>query len=474
MLFSSLEFLYLFLPVTVILYFLSPKRARNAVLLVMSLIFYAVGEPVYLFLMVSTIIIDYGFGIFIALAKGKGNKRAAKALLIVAITLNISSLIFFKYYDLIASTISPVIPMATPLRLALPIGISFYTFQALSYVIDVYKSTVAPQKNIISFGAYVTLFPQLIAGPIVKYGDVDKALASREENFSYASSGTLRFCIGLGKKVLLANPAGQMWDTLREVNSAEPTSFGAFLALVFFAFQIYFDFSGYSDMAIGLGKIFGFDFPENFNYPYTAKSITDFWRRWHITLSSWFREYVYIALGGNRRSRKRTYLNLFCVWSLTGLWHGASWNFLLWGIYFFVVLVIEKAFLLRTLQKLPSLFQHIYALIFILLGWLIFVCDGSDGLALSDGIRIFGNFFGIGASSFISQRVLYEFLRNLPLIVIMSVGCTAFPLKFCKKISEKQKGFSPVFKPLFTVFLLMISTSYLVSSGYNPFLYFRF
>ncbi len=474
MLFSSLEFLYLFLPVTVTLYFLSPKRARNAVLLVMSLIFYAVGEPVYLFLMVATIIIDYGFGIFIALAKSKGNKRVAKALLIVAITLNISSLIFFKYYDLIASTISPVIPMAKPLRLALPIGISFYTFQALSYVIDVYKSAVTPQKNIVSFGTYVTLFPQLIAGPIVKYGDVDKALASREENFSYASRGALRFCIGLGKKVLLANPSGQMWDTLREVNAIEPTSFGAFLAIVFFAFQIYFDFSGYSDMAIGLGKIFGFDFPENFNYPYTSKSITEFWRRWHITLSSWFREYVYISLGGNRRSRGRTYLNLFCVWSLTGLWHGASWNFLLWGVYFFIVLMLEKAFLLRILQKLPSLFQHIYALIFILLGWLIFVCDGSDGLTISHGIRIFGNFFGIGVSSFISKRVLYEFLRNLPLIVIMAIGCTPLPLKFCKKTSEKQKAFSPVFKPLFVAFLLIISTSYLVSSGYNPFLYFRF
>lgn len=468
MLFSSLEFLYLFLPITLILYFISPKRARNSVLLVMSLIFYAVGEPIYLFLMVATIIVDYAFGIFIS--RAQNNKKTAKTLLITAIILNLSTLVFFKYFGLIVSIFSA----KNPFQLALPIGISFYTFQALSYVIDVYKNAVAPQKNIISFGAYVTLFPQLIAGPIVKYGDVDKALASRQENFSYASSGTLRFCIGLGKKVLLANPAGQMWDSMRELNAIEPTSLGAFLALVFFAFQIYFDFSGYSDMAIGLGKIFGFDFPENFNYPYVSKSITEFWRRWHITLSSWFREYVYIPLGGNRRSRGRTYFNLFCVWSLTGLWHGASWNFLLWGIYFFIILVFEKAFLLRALQKLPSLFQHIYALVFILLGWLIFVCDGSDGLALSDGIRIFRNFFGIGISSFISKRIVYEILRNLPLIVIMAVGATPLPLKICKKISDKRKSFSPLFKPVFTVFLLIISTSYLVSSGYNPFLYFRF
>ena len=474
MLFSSLEFLYLFLPITIILYFISPKRARNAVLLVMSLIFYAVGEPIYLLLMVATIVIDYSFGIFIALAKSKGNKSAAKLLLIFAIVLNISSLVFFKYYDLIASTISHIIPPVSPLYLALPIGISFYTFQALSYVIDVYKNTVEPQKNIISFGTYVTLFPQLIAGPIVKYTDVDKALTSRKENIAHASDGAIRFCIGLGKKVLLANPAGQMWDTLREINEIEPTAFGAFLSLAFFAFQIYFDFSGYSDMAIGLGKIFGFDFPENFNYPYTAKSITDFWRRWHITLSSWFREYVYISLGGNRCSRGRMYFNLFCVWSLTGLWHGASWNFLLWGIYFFIILVLEKAFLLKKMQKLPSFFQHIYALALILIGWLIFVCDGSDGLALSDGIRIFGNFFGIGVSSFISKRTLYEFLRNLPMLFIMAAGATYIPLKLFKNISEKRKIFSALFKPLFTVFIIIISTSYLVSSGYNPFLYFRF
>ena len=471
MLFSSLEFLYLFLPVTVTLYFFSPKKARNAVLLVMSLIFYAVGEPMYLFLMVATIAVDYTFGLLIYRAK---SKKTAKALLITAIIFNLSSLVFFKYFGLLTSTLSKAIPSLRPLDIALPIGISFYTFQALSYVIDVYKSAVAPQKNIISFGAYVTLFPQLIAGPIVKYGDVDRALESRNETLSSASSGALRFCIGLGKKVLLANPAGQMWDTLREVNKLDPSAFGAFLSLVFFAFQIYFDFSGYSDMAIGLGKIFGFDFPENFKYPYTAKSITDFWRRWHITLSSWFREYVYISLGGNRRSRTRMYFNLFCVWSLTGLWHGASWNFLLWGIYFFIILVLEKAFLLRALQKLPSLFGHIYALIFILLGWLIFVCDGSDGLALSDGIRTFGNFFGIGVSSFISKRAFYELLRNLPLLVIMTIGSTPLPLKIYKKISEKSTIFSPVFKPIFTIFILIISTSYLVSSGYNPFLYFRF
>ncbi len=468
MLFSSLEFLYLFLPVTVILYFISPKRLRNAVLLIMSLVFYAVGEPIYLFLMIATITVDYAFGIFIA--RAGSNRKLAKALLITAIILNLSTLIFFKYFGFITSIFST----ESLLELALPIGISFYTFQALSYVIDVYKKTVSAQKDPIAFGTYVTLFPQLIAGPIVKYSDVDSALKSRKETLSYAASGAFRFCIGLGKKVLIANPAGEMWETLRETNAIDPSSFGAFVALIFFAFQIYFDFSGYSDMAIGLGKIFGFDFPENFNYPYTAVSITDFWRRWHITLSSWFREYVYIPLGGNRCSRARMYLNLFCVWSLTGLWHGASWNFLLWGIYFFVILALEKAFLLKALKKLPSVFGHIYALIFILLGWLIFAYDGSDGLTLSDALRMLGNIFGAGSSSFISKRALYEFLRNLPLLIIMALGSTELPKNLLKKISNRYKGFSIAFKPLFTLFLLFISTAYLVSSGYNPFLYFRF
>jgi alginate O-acetyltransferase complex protein AlgI len=434
----------------------------------MSLVFYAVGEPIYLFLMIATIIVDYAFGIFIF--RAQNNRKLAKALLITAIILNLSTLIFFKYFGLITSIFSK----ESLFELALPIGISFYTFQALSYVIDVYKRTVSAQKDLIAFGTYVTLFPQLIAGPIVKYSDVDIALTSRKETISAASSGAFRFCIGLGKKVLLANPAGEMWETLREINAIDQSAFGSFLALIFFAFQIYFDFSGYSDMAIGLGKIFGFDFPENFNYPYTAVSITDFWRRWHITLSSWFREYVYISLGGNRCSRARMYLNLFCVWSLTGLWHGASWNFLLWGIYFFIILALEKAFLLKVLKKLPSAFGHIYALIFILLGWLIFAHDGSDGLTLSDGLRMLGNLFGANVSSFISQRTLYEFLRNLPLLVIMAVGCTELPKNIFKKISERHQVFLTVFKPLFTIFLLFISTAYLVSSGFNPFLYFRF
>ncbi len=468
MLFSSLEFLYLFLPVTLILYFLAPRRAKNAVLLVMSLIFYAVGEPIYLFLMIATIAIDYALGLCIA--RFGTTKRRAKALLITAIVLNLSSLAFFKYYDFAISSIG----IGTPLGLALPIGISFYTFQALSYVIDIYKKTVEPQRSIVAFGTYVTLFPQLIAGPIVKYSDVDTALTSRKETISGAANGIFRFCIGLSKKVLLANPAGQAWDTLREANSLAPSFFGALLALIFFAFQIYFDFSGYSDMAIGLGRIFGFDFPENFRYPYTAVSITDFWRRWHITLSSWFREYVYFSLGGNRCSRPRMYFNLFCVWSLTGLWHGASWNFLLWGIYFFILLSLEKAFLLRVLEKLPRIVRHAYALVFILLGWLIFAYDGTEGLGFYDGMKIFSNLFGIGISSFAAPRAVYEFLRSLPLIIIMAVGCTSLPSLVCKKLSEKREIFTNTLKPVITVFLLILCTAYLVSSGYNPFLYFRF
>ena len=372
MLFSSLEFLYLFLPLTLLFYFVLPPRLRNGVLLAVSLIFYAYGEPIYLLLMIGTVVLDYAFGLLIA----RFPKRA-KLLLWSAVAVNLGLLAFFKYYGLAAS----ILPIPV-LSVALPIGISFYTFQALSYVIDVYRGTVAPQRSLVAFGTYVALFPQLIAGPIVRYTDVDRALSYRQTTLSGAAEGVRRFVIGLAKKVLLANRAGALWEALRMANAASPTVLGAWLSLIFFAFQIYFDFSGYSDMAIGLGKLFGFSFPENFRYPYVARSITDFWRRWHITLSSWFREYVYIPLGGNRHGRLRMYRNLLITWALTGLWHGASWNFLAWGLYFFAILALEKAVLARLLARLPRPWQHVYALMLILFGWLIFAYDGSGVGAL--------------------------------------------------------------------------------------------
>lgn len=462
MLFSSLEFLYLFLPITLVLYFLAPKKARNAVLLVVSLIFYAFGEPVYLFLMVVTILSDYGFGLAIAQAK------KPKPYLVAAVVFNLALLAFFKYYDFLAE------PLGFPiLGVSLPIGISFYTFQALSYVIDVYRQTVQSQKSAVTFGAYVTLFPQLIAGPIVRYSDVEAELRERRVDLSHVAEGISRFCIGLSKKVLLANPAGALAKTILTTmaDSSERTVLGAWMWLILFTFQIYFDFSGYSDMAIGLGKLLGFEFPENFNYPYTARSITDFWRRWHITLSTWFREYVYIPLGGNRRGALRTYRNLLITWALTGLWHGAAWNFLLWGLYFFLLLSMEKAFLGRILSRTPSVLCHSYALFFIVLGWLIFAADGS--LAMS-GITLAKSLFGIGVTSFGNGLIRYELTRNLPLLLIMTLGVTPLPQRLYSTLVQRKPNLSLLLRNLLCLGSLLLCTAYLADSGYNPFLYFRF
>jgi len=361
------------------------------------------------------------------------------------------------------------LPDASP---RLPIGISFYTFQALSYVIDVYRGAVAAQRNAVSFGAYVTLFPQLVAGPIVRYADVDASLSERRETVSATASGVRRFCVGLAKKVLLANPAGALFASL--THGGVPTStLGAWGALVAYAFQIYFDFSGYSDMAIGLGRLFGFDFPENFRYPYVAQSITEFWRRWHITLSTWFREYVYISLGGNRRGKGRTVLNLLVTWSLTGLWHGASWNFVWWGLYFFLLLVLEKFVLGRYLDRLPRPLRHLYALFFILLGWLIFVCDGTGGLGMQEGLSFAASLFGVG-TPLLDGYARYELLRHLPLLSIMALGCTPLPARAMRALSARRVKTAASLSVLLSVASLLLSTAYLVNSGYNPFLYFRF
>ena len=374
-------------------------------------------------------------------------------------------LVFFKYYDPLARALS-----LPTVGLSLPVGISFYTFQALSYVIDVYRRETAAQKSLVVFGAYVSLFPQLVAGPIVRYGEIDSQLRGRAHTAERFASGIALFCAGLAKKVLLANGAGELCDSLGASAGME-TALGVWLWLILFAFQIYFDFSGYSDMATGLGRLFGFEFPRNFSYPYVSESITDFWRRWHMTLSGWFRSYVYIPLGGNRHGRGRTYLNLFVTWSLTGLWHGASWNFLVWGLWFFLLLVAEKAFLLRLLQKIPPFARRGYALLLVLLGWLIFSADGlSAGELLARG----GRLFGLGAAGWSDPAVTYELLRNLPFLLLLSVGSTPLAARLWARLCLRLPRTADAARILLCLASLVLCTAYLVNSGYNPFLYFRF
>ncbi len=443
MLFSSLEFLGFFLPVFLLVYFLCPKRQRNLVLFLFSLLFYAWGEPVYVFLMLSTIAADFFLGLLVTRSKG---------FLVLAVILNLALLGFFKYYDLFAAAVG-----LPTLNIPLPVGISFYTFQALSYVVDVYRGSRA-QKNFVSFGTYITMFPQLIAGPIVRYDDIETELSERSISAERAMRGILRFVCGLSKKVLLANPAGEIWDYFAAMQGR--SVLGSWLGLVCFSLQIYFDFSGYSDMAIGLGEILGFRFPENFHYPYCARNIRDFWHRWHISLSTWFREYVYIPLGGNR---KRVFFNMLVVWSLTGLWHGASVNFLLWGLYYFLLLAAERLFLGKWLERLPRIFGHIYALFFILLGWLLFAMTDTASL-----FSYFSSLFGLSGEPLYRQIDLYELTRNLPLLAIMAVACT--PLLHPKKDSLPLK----MAQATLAAFGFWFSVSHLAASSYNPFLYFRF
>ena len=466
MVFSSLEFIFVFLASVLAVYYLVPPKARNIVLLLFSLVFYGWGEPVYVFLMIATITVDYICGYIIGRDLDSKPKRA-KVTLIVSIVINLALLGVFKYYDFFAGTLNSLLGRGVfpTLGLTLPIGISFYTFQALSYVIDVYRRDARVQKNIAAFGTYVTLFPQLIAGPIVRYADVDDQLRERTHSLTLFASGCRTFICGLAKKILLANAAGAMWNSLSA--AAEPDALGAWLAIVFYTFQIYFDFSGYSDMAIGLGKMFGFSFRENFYYPYVSESITEFWRRWHISLSTWFREYVYIPLGGNRKGVGRTYFNLFCVWLLTGLWHGASWNFVLWGLYYFALLVIEKTFLLRLLERAPKFLRHIYSMAAVIFGWLLFVIEdvSSIGAYLS---RMFG-----GTGVFATKITVYELVRNLVFLAILILASTPAPKKLWYKLYSKGTPWRIV-QSVVCAIAFVLCTAYLVDSSYNPFLYFRF
>ena len=466
MLFSSLEFLFLYALVSLPLYFLTPRRFRCATLLAVSLVFYGWGEPLYVFLMIFTITVDYLFGLVVG--KNRENKKG-KAALIAAIAINLGILAFFKYYDFFVVNLAkiPALSSLEPLGIEMPIGISFYTFQALSYVIDVYRGDADAQKNPVAFGTYVTLFPQLIAGPIVRYKDVDDQLTSREHSVALAASGIRTFMAGLGKKVIIANTAGALWQAALAIPDAERTAVTAWMGILWYTVQIYFDFSGYSDMAIGLGKILGFRFLENFNYPYISKSITEFWRRWHISLSSWFREYLYIPLGGNRVSRGRMYLNLLIVWFLTGFWHGSGWTFILWGLYYFTLLAIEKAFLGRLIEKLPSPFRHLYTMIAVVFGWLLFASPD-----ISSCFAYFKTMFGAGAG-LANGLDLYELARNLIFGAIAVIGATPLPKKLFMKLYKKSAVTSAL-TVVGSVALLILVTAYLVDSSFNPFLYWSF
>ena len=470
MVFSSLEFLLLYLSVTFLIYFAVPLRARNIVLLAVSLVFYGWGEPKYVFLMMFTIAVDYIFGLLVERARLRRDTRGAKAALIAAIVINLAILGFFKYYNFFVSNLRliPGLDSIPLLGEGLPIGISFYTFQALSYVIDVYRMDTAAQKNIASFGAYVTLYPQLIAGPIVRYKDVDDQLTVREHSVPLFAEGTRTFIAGLCKKVLLANTAGQLWEYFRDVPVDERTVLGAWIGMILFSFQIYFDFSGYSDMAIGLGKMIGFRFMENFNYPYISKSITEFWRRWHISLGIWFRDYVYIPLGGNRCSKLKQIRNIFIVWFLTGFWHGASWNYILWGLYYFALLMVEKLFLLKWLDRAPAVISRIYTLFFVLFGWLLFVFED-----LSAGSVYLGNMFGIGTASLASGLDVYNLVRNLAFFAVLVIAATPIPKKIYTRLTERSESARTVMA-IIGIGGVLLSMAYLVDSSYNPFLYYRF
>ena len=466
MVFSSLLFLTIFLPVTVGLYYLLPKKARNLLLLAVSLVFYAWGEPTHIFVMLITTAYIWVFGLLVARAMEQGKQGVAKLFLILTLVLSLGTLVFFKYTGFLVSTMPFLEGTALgSLEIALPIGISFYTFQALSYIIDVYRGDVKAQKSWVNFAMYISLFPQLIAGPIVRYSDVENQIEDRAVTFDGVAKGIQRFVLGLGKKVLLANQIGALW----EIMSGNGSVLGAWLGAIAFAFQIYFDFSAYSDMAIGLGRMFGFEFTENFRYPYQSGSITEFWRRWHMTLGTWFREYVYIHLGGNRKGKGRQILNLLIVWFLTGFWHGAAWQFILWGLYYFVFLVLEKLFLLKPLQKIPAFFRHGYALIVVLLGWVLFACEDVTAAG-----AMYKTMFGIGAP-LADSAALYYLGGSVVMLILCIIGATELPKLLAAKLQSKLP--EPVFQYLgyaAQLLVLVISMAFLVADSYNPFLYFRF
>ena len=460
MLFSSLIFLYAFLPCTLLAYFLTPRRGKNPVLLLASLLFYAWGEPRYLILILLNILLGFTAGLGIHRFRGR---LLGRLFLLTSVAGSLGLLCCFKYGDFFLSAINGALGISLPLwRLALPVGISFYTFQILSYTIDLYRGDVEVQRNPVSFALYVALFPQLIAGPIVRYRDVAQELQERKHSTAMAYEGACRFLVGLGKKVILANNLGLLCQSYR--SSADPTVLFAWLSALGFFLQIYYDFSGYSDMAIGLGRILGFHFPENFRYPYCSRSVTEFWRRWHMTLGAWFRDYVYIPLGGNRTGKLRWMGNILLVWCLTGLWHGAGWNFLLWGLFYAILLLGEKLWYGPFLAKMPW-FSHIYLLLSVLLGFVLF-----QGGSLEQSWEDFRAMLGAGSIPTVSRESLYALRNHGVLLILGALGATPLPGRLYRRWS---KGLQWI-EPLILALLLLLCTAYLVDGSFNPFLYFRF
>lgn len=468
MVFSSLFFTFAFLPVTVILYYSLGKQLRNIVLLVASLFFYAWGEPVYVLLMCISIMINYCIGTF--LDKNNTSRRKRKLLLIISLMFNLCCLAYFKYLGMLISTIASVsgwnLNVSTP---ALPIGISFYTFQALSYVIDVYRGKIKPQKSLTLFALYITMFPQLVAGPIVNYADIEVQLADRSVTFKDFTSGMRRFLCGLAKKALLANNIGLLWSEVKVMPGTEISVLMAWIGIIAFTLQIYFDFSGYSDMAIGLGKMFGFHFKENFQYPYISQSISEFWRRWHISLGSWFKEYVYIPLGGSRAGKWKLIRNLFIVWFLTGLWHGASWNFVLWGMYFGALIFIEKLFLLKRMVRWPKAVCHIYSLLFVVIGWVFF-----EFTNLPDALNFLMSMFGVRGNAFINSQAIVELKAYAILFIVGIIAATPWPKKVSLYFRDNHCNIYRFAVNAYYYILMFFSTVYMVASTYNPFIYFKF
>ena len=468
MVFSSLTFMYIYLPIVLGIYFLVPKVLRNSVMFIAGLLFYAWGEPVYLWIMVLSTLIDYTAGLF--MHKYDDKPAIRRLCLLVSVVMNISLLSVFKYSGFFVSTINSLIGTSIPVpNVSLPIGISFYTFQSMSYTIDLYMRNIPVQKNPITFATYVTLFPQIVAGPIVRYSDVQNEIDHRTISLDLVGEGVGIFVKGLAKKVLLANNIGALWATIKAQDISTLPAATAWLGILAFTFQIYFDFSGYSDMAVGLGKMLGFNFPENFNFPYISKSISEFWRRWHITLGSWFKSYVYIPLGGNRKGLGRTVFNLFITWMLTGFWHGASWNFVLWGLYFGVIIILERLFLGNWLKKIPAVLQVAYSFILVVFGWILFEFD-----KLSNVWIFFKAMFGGNALGFANADTLYYLLSYILVFAICIFFSSDVSQKLALKIKAKFPKVWEYSTPVVCIIVLLICTAYLADATYNPFLYFRF
>ncbi|GAB6181932.1 MBOAT family protein [Desulfotomaculum defluvii] len=468
MVFSSLLFIFVYLPIILVAYYLSPRWLKNSILVVGSLFFYAWGEPVYIVLMIFISVFDFSNGLL--LNKYKERSAISRFILISSITVNLSVLGFFKYFGFLIENINTLFNLQINVTvLPLPIGISFYTFQSISYVVDVYLGRVKAQKNLIAYATFVTMFPQLIAGPIIKYVDIARQLDKRQESFALFGEGATLFIIGLSKKVLLANNIGLLWQQIKATPVQEISLLTAWIGIVAFTFQIYFDFSGYSDMARGLGKMFGFDIMRNFNYPYIAKSVTEFWRRWHISLGSWFKEYLYIPLGGSREGKLKQYRNLFIVWFLTGFWHGASWNFVFWGLYFCLFVTLEKYFLLAWLKNKPNFLGHIYTLGIVIVGWVFFEFD-----SLLQGFTYLQIMFGLGSYKLLDDQAIYYLYTNAFLLITLSVCSTPLVKNQVVNWQERVKLVQSIALPVVYSLLLFFCTAYLVNLSYNPFLYFRF